>query len=389
MGQGTSQRWDVKTMGRSKRNRDRIGRVFYQEMSMLGRSSFGSAVLAAMLAASVAQQAAALDTITRKSTDRRAAGEITSVSKTEVTVKPKVGKAKTVPANDIASIEWDGAPAALGLARAKEASGQYALAIADFETAQREIPATKANLRADVALGIARSTAKLALTDPDRLPAAVTLLKEFVEKHADHYRHFDTLLLLGNTLLAQNDFEGAAATFQRVAEAPWSDFQMAANVALGRTALARGNVADARSAFDQVVASEASNPAEQSRRFEAMLGQATCLQQEQQAAEAAKILGRVIMESDADDTRLQAEAYVRQGDAYAALGDHNKEAVMAYLHLDVIPSLSAQKDLHAESLYQLAQLWPQLGHPDRADIAAGKLQSQYPDSPWAKKLDGE
>ena len=195
--------------------------------------------------------------------------------------------------------------------------------------------------------------------------------------------------MLGNTLLAQNDLEGAETAFRSVAKAPWSDYQMAANVALGRTALARGNVAEARAAFDRVVASEASSPAEQSRRFEAMLGQATCLQQEQQPAEAAKILGRVILESASDDTRLQAEAYVRQGDAYAALGDHNKEAVMSYLHLDVIPSLSAQKDLHAEALYQLAQLWPQLGHPDRGDIAADKLQSQYPDSPWAKKLVGE
>ncbi len=356
---------------------------------MLGRLHFGFVVLAALLAASLARQAVGLDTITRKSTDRRAAGEITSVSKTEVTVNPKVGKARPIPANDIVGIDWDGAPAALGLAQAKEATGQYALAIADYETAQREIPATKANLRADVALGIARSTAKLALTNPDRLPTAVALLKEFVEKHADHYRHFDTLLLLGNTSLALDDFEGAEAAFQRVADAPWADYQMAANVALGRTALARGNVADARAAFDQVVASVASSPAEQSRRFEAMLGQATCLQQEQQSAEAAEILGRVIQESAADDTRLQAEAYVRQGDSYAALGDRNKEAVMAYLHLDVIPSLSSQKDLHAEALYQLAQLWPQLGHPDRGDIAAGKLQSQYPDSPWAKKLDGE
>ena len=119
-----------------------------------------------------------------------------------------------------------------------------------------------------------------------------------------------------------------------------------------------------------------------------MLGQATCLQSGQQYAEAANILGNVIRESATDDTRLQAEAYVRQGDCYAALGDRDKDAVMAYLHVDVIPSLAVEKDLHAEALYQLSQLWPELRHPDRADLAAGKLQSLYPNSPWTKKLSG-
>lgn len=331
----------------------------------------------------------ALDTVTRRSSDRRAAGEITEVSRTEVVVKPRVGSPQTVPANDIDRIEWDGEPAALKLARSKSGSGQYESAIEDFNALQAEIPSSKDRIRADIEYGIAYATGKLALADPEQQADAVELLTSFVDKHADHYRFFDALLILGDVHLAQDDVTSAEAVFNRVATAPWPDYQMAANVAIGRAALARGDAAGARAAFESVSTMTVTEPAEQSRQFEAMLGLATVLKQEQQFDKAAETLGEIIMKSAADDTRLQAEAYVRQGDCYAAMEGRVKDAVMAYLHLDVIPSLSVEKDLHAEALFQLAQLWPQLGQPARADLAVGKLQSLYPNSPWTKKAANE
>ncbi|MGD9857317.1 MAG: tetratricopeptide repeat protein, partial [Planctomycetaceae bacterium] len=208
--------------------------------------------VSSLLVMMIASRAGALDTITRKSTDRRAAGEITSVSKSEVTVKPKVGSPTTVPANDIAGIEWDAEPAALGLARAKEASGQYTLAIADYEKALQESSAGKPQLKADIAFGIASATGKLALVEPEQREAAIARLNGFIDSHPDHYRHYDALLLLGQTYLNQENFAGAEGAFQRVMDSPWTDYRMAASVALGRTSLARGDAAGARAAFDRV-----------------------------------------------------------------------------------------------------------------------------------------
>ena len=337
----------------------------------------------------ISTSAFALDTVTRRSTDKRAAGEITEVTQTEVVVKPKVGSSQTVPANDIDRIEWDGEPAVLKLARSKSGSGQYESAIEDFNTAKADIPASRDQLRTDIDYGIAHATGKLALADPEQQATAVELLTTFINKHADHYRYFDALLVLGDVHLAQNDVTSAEVIFNRVASAPWPDYEMAANVAIGRAALARGDAAGARAAFEKVAAMTVSDAAEQSRQFEAMLGLATVLKQEKQFDQAAETLDEIIMRSAADDTRLQAEAYVRQGDCYAAMEGREKDAVMAYLHLDVIPSLSVEQDLHAEALYQLAQLWPQLGQPARADMAVGKLQSLYPNSPWTKKAANE
>ncbi|MCA9024568.1 MAG: tetratricopeptide repeat protein [Planctomycetaceae bacterium] len=337
----------------------------------------------------VDRTAVGLDTVTRRSTDKRAAGEITEVSKTEVTVKPKVGSATTVPANDIERIEWDGEPGSLKLARSNVVSGQYELAIENFNKAKTEAPAGQELLQNDITYGICQATGKLALVDAEQQSAAIELLNKFLEEHAEHYRYYDALLLLGDVHLAREETLEANAAFNRVAAAPWPDYQMAANLALGRTALQQGDVAAARTAFESVSSMQAKSPAEEARKFEALLGLATVLQRENKYQEAADALNEIIHNSSVDDIRLQAEAYVRQGDCYAAIAGREKDAVMAYLHLDVIPSLSTENDLQAEALYHLAKLWPSLGHVDRADLAAGKLQSEYPNSLWTKKLANE
>jgi len=330
--------------------------------------------------------ASAVDTVYLRSSDKRVAGEITEVTKESVTVTPRIGDPTTVPANDIDRVEWDGEPPSLGLARSKELAGQYALALEDYQKAQSEASAGNDQLRTDIAYGIASTIGKMALADPAQHGEAIDKLQAFKDSNSDHYRYYDALLLLGDVQLAMNDDNAAEATFNLVATSKWPDYQMAAKVNIGRVKLARGDVPGARAAFDEVAAMSSSSPAEQSRQFEAMLGQASCLQQQGQNEEAAKILGEVIQKCSASNTRLQAEAYLRQGDAYAAQGQQVKAAVMAYLHVDLIPSLAREKDLHAEALYRLSQLWPALGQPARAEVAAGKLQSEYPNSEWAKKL---
>ncbi|MEZ6144622.1 MAG: tetratricopeptide repeat protein [Planctomycetaceae bacterium] len=153
----------------------------------------------------VDRTAVGLDTVTRRSTDKRAAGEITEVSKTEVTVKPKVGSATTVPANDIERIEWDGEPGSLKLARSNVVSGQYELAIENFNKAKTEAPAGQELLQNDITYGICQATGKLALVDAEQQSAAIELLNKFLEDHSDHYRYYDALLLLGDVHLARGN----------------------------------------------------------------------------------------------------------------------------------------------------------------------------------------
>ena len=62
------------------------------------------------------------------------------------------------------------------------------------------------------------------------------------------------------------------------------------------------------------------------------------------------------------------------------------EALVAYLHVDVIPKLASESQYHAEALLNLATLWNAVSRPDRAGEARDLLMSQYPSSDAARKL---
>lgn len=336
----------------------------------------------------VAASAGAIDTVTRKSTDRSAAGQITAVSRTQVVVTPRVGDAVTVPANDIADVDWEVAPPDVKLGRSQESSGQFDLAVKSFQKASTEFQTANANVRAEIEFLIARATARRAFGDPAQLPDAAAKLKAFAEKNRDHYRYFEAQQFLGDVALAQDDTAAAETAFDELLRSPWTDLQMAGNIGKGRILFSRDDVSGAKQAFDAVAAAAPKTPAESSRRLEALLGQAKCLQRQSQFAEAVAILDQVVRDSAAGDARLQAEAYLRQGDAYASLGDRTMPAIMAYLHVDVVPALAQQSDFHAEALYHLAQLWPAAGHQDRGAEASARLVDSYPNSEWTKKLTG-
>ena len=326
-----------------------------------------------------------IDTVHRKSDGRAIAGEIASVSRTEVVVTQKIGnKEFRIPANDIRAVEWKGEPAELGLARGNERAGSLPEALAGLQESRQA--AQGADLLAEIDFLIARTGAKLALANPMKLTATVDQLKSFVERHRDHFRFYDAQLLLGEAALAAGDSSVAESAYTSLELAPWQDFQMAAQIGRARVLLGQDDFSGAETLFNQVAEMSVQTPAEQARRLEALLGQTECMQHRQQFSEAAGILQNVIDQTDAGNARLLAEAYVRLGDCHAAEGQEMKRAVLAYLHVDVIPSLAAQTDLHAEALYQLARLWPVIGHPARGAEASAKLEEEYPNSQWTRKL---
>ncbi|MFG0335055.1 MAG: tol-pal system YbgF family protein, partial [Maioricimonas sp. JB049] len=233
------------------------------------------------------------------------------------------------------------------------------------------------------------ATARLAMQQNAGLDEAATLLDQFVDRFRDHYRFYEAQLLRGNVAIDQEEYGAADSAFSSVSRSPFPDYQMAAKIGNAKTLLARKDLQGAKSAFDEVAGMTATTPLELSRKLEAMLGQATCLQMQSQYDAAAKILDQVIRESSPGDTQLQAEAYVRQGKCYSAIGENTMQAIMAYLHVDVVPSLAREKEYHAEALYQLSQLWPVVNQPARAAEAAARLEQQYPDNEWTKKLGGQ
>lgn len=335
---------------------------------------------------SVAASALAIDVVVRRDSQRDG-GKVSKSTKTDVTVTKQVGGDTVIPVNEIDFIEWEGAPAVMALGRTALTNGQLDNAEKQLQQALTESAGSEnAGLRGDLDFLLAKTLALRALADPAKAAEAAAKLKAYISGNRDHYRVFDAQLLMGDVSVAAADYPAAIAAYTAVSASPWKDYQMAAQIGQGRVLLAQNDVPGAKREFDAVAAVTPDGAAQKSRRLEGLLGQARCLQAQQQYQQAVKILDTVIDEATITDTRIQAEAYVRQGDCYAAQGGSPKDAIMAYLHVDVIPALSKESDLHAESLFHLARLWKQAGQEERARDAADALRDQYPESVWTKKL---
>ena len=327
-------------------------------------------------------EARALDTITRKNGEKPIAGEITGTSKTDITIKSGLKKAeRKIPANSVDRIRFDKEPPNLNLGRNDEAASRFTAALEKYRQALDGNPSTF--LKTDLEFMIARATAQMALADTSKLDDAVKVLDGFLKTHADSFRYYTALSLLGEVFLAQDDFANAQVTFSKLEQAPWRETKMAAKIASARLLLKQDKIPEARAAFDAVTALSVDTPAEKVRRYVAMLGKAVCLQRGNQHQQAVTELEEITNKAPINESRLQAEAYVRQGDSYRLLRQ-TKAAILAYMHVDLLfPKESA---LHAESLFWLSRLQTAAGHPDRAAEASSKLESQYPNSQWAKKL---
>lgn len=348
------------------------------------KRSFRIAVLF-LVAALVTSQVFAVDVIRRKSDGKAVSGTIQENKKDGLTIVPSIG-AKTpvkVPANDIVSVVWTGEPATLNAARGQENNGNFPLAIDSYAKAAETVKTPSPGLKADLEFMPARATAKLAVADPTKLDEAIKLLNAFKTKNSDNYNFYECIQLLGELQLAKKDTAGAKANFELLEKAPWNETKIAAKTALGRILLAEGKTEEALAAFDAVASAPAEGDAEKSRQLEALVGKSRCLIATNKHGDALKVLDDVITKAPEDDARVQAEAFLRQGDCLLAQGK-DKEALLAYLHVDVL--FESEQAAHAETLFRLASLWVKSGRPDRAAEARGRLESDYPNSEWAAKV---
>ena len=351
------------------------------------RIGFQSLLTLAVVAL-VASSLPAADIVYRKGSATRVGGVVTSQTKEALVVQTGAGnnkKDETIPANEIDRVEWDGEPATLKSARSAEERGTLQDALAKYTEVASSVDASQANLKVDLEYLVARVTAKMAKADPSKVDEAIQKLEAFNSAHAENFRHYEALLLLGESYLAKGNYAGAEPAFQALGQAPWDDYKMAAKIAQGRLLLRKNDVAGAQSLFQDVAGQPAKSEAEKARQYEARLGSATCLQRQSKYAEAAKELDEIIKQAPAGDTKTMGEAYLRKGDNLLAAGE-KRDALLAYLHVDVL--FSGEKDLHAEALYHLATLWNEVAQPGRAADARNKLAADYPNSEWTKKLSG-
>lgn len=336
-------------------------------------------VLAAGLALCLIGPARAVDTVTKKS-GGRVGGRILGSSKTELTIKPGVGDTVKIPANDVAAVDWDDASADLKLGIADENGGRFESALQRVTKSKNDCKTDSPALKAEFDFVLARVAARMALTDATKRDEAIKQLQAFSKSNADHFRYYESLSWLGQVQLAKPDFDGARKSYESLAAAPWNDYQLAGKIAFGRILMGENKLDEAVQTFDEAIAAAGNEAA---RKHEAQLGKVRALTAQSKHNDALPILDDVMATAGRDETALQAEAHVLQGNALQAL-NRTKEACLAYLFVDLI--CPRESTYHAEALYNLTRLWKAVQLPERGLEAEAKLQSAYPNSEWTKKL---
>jgi tetratricopeptide (TPR) repeat protein len=309
-------------------------------------------------------------------------GDVAEMSPLEV--KVKVGSAeKVVPVNEIDYISWSGEPAQLKTMRTRVKSGDYEFVI---DTADKIKPEDlkRKEMQQDVDYFRALAKARLALAGGGDIKEAGIMMRDFVKKNEGSYHLLKAAETLGDLFVAVGQYDLATAEYAKLEKAPWPDVQARAAIAKGRALLAQKKYPEAQAEFEKVLANPPAEntPAVKTQLQSATLGKATCLAATAQFEEGIKLIEGVIAEADPEDAELHARAYVTLGNCYRQKPGATKEALLAYLHVDVL--YASQAEAHAEALSNLRQLWNEVGKPDRAQQAAEMLADRYKNSPWAK-----
>jgi len=220
------------------------------------------------------------------------------------------------------------------------------------------------------------------VADVAELSQAADLLEAFRARHLTSYHYYPLHDWLGKVYTRQGEPAKAKAAFRVLATAPWKDFQWRAEVAQGQLLLSAADYAGALEHFQRVLAGNAETPGEKAQQQEALLAKATCLSAQGDDDEAETLLRGLIEDTPAEEAAVQATAHCALGDSMRAAGKP-KDALLAYLYVDLL--LPSEQQEHAKALYYIAQLFNQLGQPDRAGEAQSRLKATYPNSTWAKK----
>jgi tetratricopeptide (TPR) repeat protein len=321
----------------------------------------------------------AVDTV--ETANQRRTGKITKITPTAITVEQGT-RTSDVAVNEIVMIRFDGEPRELSLARAEAERGNFTNARARIEAFDDDALA-KPRVREDVDYLNAYIAAQEALGGQGDTAAAGRTMNEFIKKYPQNYHYFAATELVARLLLASGLHDKALEFADKLAAAPWPEYQLRAGNAKGQIRRDQQKTNEAMAAFDAVLAKEAGSDEAGviEQHLVATLGKAECLASLDRGEEGVALVTGVIAAADAEDAPRQARAYNALGNCYRA-DDRTKEALLAFLHVDVL--YSSEHDAHAEALANLAELWETASHAKRSADARERLEKAYPQSRWAQ-----
>ena len=323
----------------------------------------------------------------------------TIVEETPSHVKIRRARAeRTITVNEIRRINYAGEPQSVYLARVRESSGQdlpkvldaYKKGYEEVATMELKEKVRYDNLKRNLRFCEARVTAKLAASKADVKLAdqAVELLTRFLEKNPTSRYHFPLHEHLAKMHLLKQDFDAARKALAVVAECPFPEWQLGANIELARIDMAQENYDKALKALEKIIAQTAKAEDEtlKVQHQLATIQMARILLAKGDVAKAVKFLTAAIEKTPKENRVARAEAHNTLGDCYRA---ENKHFDALLEHLWVVLVYPDVREERARALYYAAECWDDLGQANKAAGLRQKLSVNYPNSSWNKKLRAE
>ncbi len=306
-------------------------------------------------------------------------GTVSEMTKETVTLDMS-GIARPFPVNEILRVTFVGEPSELGSARNAIAQRNYRVALQELQ--KIVVQPDREFVAADVAYYKALATARLAMTEGGDKPAALKALFDWVRANPNNYHFYQAAEVLGDLAVATGDYAEAAKYYGGLSNAPWGDYQMRGNNAVGRALVSEKKFTEALTKFDAVIASDLSTPEAGEQKQLASVGKAVCLAETGKPDEGLAMLNDIIAKNDPAEVALFARTYNALGNCYLKL-NRPKDALRAFLFTDIL--FYADAESHAEALYRLSKLWNDVNRSDRAVQARNTLRERYAGSIWASQ----
>ena len=310
-------------------------------------------------------------------------GEITSMSRTEITISTNTGN-KKIPVNEIQRVTFKGEPRELRSARESVLKGQLESARSTLD----EISVSdvkRPEILQDIEFYKGYCEGRLALTGGGDKAAAVRALRAFEAnpKNKDNFHYYDAMQLLGDLAVALSSFDNAVEYYGKLATAPWPLYQLRAHVLQANALVASQRYDDALKKYDEALATSLDDAEARQQKLYATLGKAVCLAHTGQAQVGIDSVLKIIEENDSrENPLLFARAYNALGTCYLK-ANKPQDALLAFLHVDLL--FNQDPNEHAEALYYLSDLWRTVNKAERSIQARSVLENRYSGSPWANR----
>jgi len=310
-----------------------------------------------------------------------ASGTIVELNAVEVTIEVR-GKNQKYEIADVRKITFDKEPRGLGRAREHYLNDQFDQALEEIKKVD-DAAIMRTIVQQDVLFYQHYCEGKLGLAGKGDKTVAIRGLLELATGNPNTHHLFELSELLGQLHIAVGKPEEATKYFgMLVNRAPGADTKAIGVYRLGELALTTNKVSDAKTRFRQLVGAQSNSPEMARLKSLAEVGLAACENVEGDSQAALKRLDALVAKHDSTDLALFAKIFNAKGACFESLGKP-QDALLSYLKTDLL--FSTEAEAHAEALYHLKKLWPQVGNAARAAEAGSRLVDQYAASTWANK----